>query len=127
MCVMNNLLLFCDNGAKIVATDPKTQFSTFVAGVGFDSQYPSEGPASYCLLQNPKGMCYDGGIRVWIATNEGLQVMLCYEFGWNKQRLLWIGRMKHSYAECPFALLPRELIREIIKEGNQSPVFVTKE
>jgi hypothetical protein len=47
-------------------------------------------------------------------TTAGQKIIMCLENQWPRLRLLWIGKLKESWKTCYLALLPREIVKEII-------------
>lgn len=41
-------------------------------------------------------------------------VIMCLENQWKRLRLLWIGKLKENWKTCFLALLPREIVKEVI-------------
>jgi len=61
-------------------------------------------------------------LETWLQLDINL-VIWKYDLPWEIVRLIWIGWMRHTPMECPFAMLPKELIVNIIHRLKKSMLY----
>jgi len=111
-----NLIIADYKNKRIRKLNFQTNKVTTIAGSGATGRDDGQSlQASFSLERVPFLVTHHQG-AIYIADNstECGRIRVLEPLPWKVARLLWIGHMKSS-PECPFSLLPREILRLVMQ------------